>query len=75
MAKLHFLLASKKPRQHGPYEFHAQACFVNCVMTDVAPQVLEPADISSSEKEEQSSLRGGIFRLLIIARSTLFFAP
>src|SRR6516225_2209535 len=30
--------ASGCTRHHGPYECHAQACFMACVMTDIAPK-------------------------------------
>ena len=44
-------------------------------MTDIAPQVLEPAGISSPAQKEQSSLRRRIFRAALIACAALFFAP
>ena len=44
-------------------------------MTDIAPQALEPAGISSGEQKEQNSPRRRIFRAGLIAFAGLFFAP
>ena len=46
-----------------------------CVMTDIAPQILEPPGIPASEEKEQSPLRQRIFRLSLIAFAVFFFAP
>jgi monofunctional biosynthetic peptidoglycan transglycosylase len=44
-------------------------------MTDIAPQILEPSGISSSEQKEQSSLRRRVFRAGLIAVFVFFFPP
>ena len=44
-------------------------------MTDIAPQVLEPAGISPGEEKERSSPRRRYFRAALIAFAVLFLAP
>ncbi len=46
-----------------------------CVMTDIAPQILEPAGLSSGEPKEQGSPRRRILRVVLIAFAVLFLAP
>jgi monofunctional biosynthetic peptidoglycan transglycosylase len=46
-----------------------------CVMTDIAPQILEPSGIPSSEQKEQSPLGRRIFRVALIAFLVFSFAP
>jgi hypothetical protein len=63
MAELHFLLAGNEPRQHGPDKFHAQACFVSCVMTDIAPQVLSRPAFPPASKKNKARPDGGFCAL------------
>jgi monofunctional biosynthetic peptidoglycan transglycosylase len=46
-----------------------------CVMTDIAPEILEPSGIPSSEQKEQSSPRRRILRVALVALAAFFFAP
>ncbi len=44
-------------------------------MTDMAPQILDPSGLSSSEQKQQASLRRRIVRVALIAFAVFFFAP
>jgi monofunctional biosynthetic peptidoglycan transglycosylase len=46
-----------------------------CVMTDIAPEILEPSGVPSSEPKEQSSPRRRILRVALVALAAFFFAP